>query len=151
MALSSVNHYTIALSYLAETSSHSSSGSPHLLIGIMAGLLTTLVVLAFLIVVLLKVHTRRHPPPPMYSEATGTASAVASETNNPSTNENPSRLNNAVKPSTSSARKAGLFHTSTSSQSAGAGSEQDPDLIPLQQTSKLTPHLGKYLFVCLFF
>jgi len=122
-----------------ETSSHSSSGNPHLLIGIMAGLLTTLVVLAFLIVVLLKVHTRRHPPPPIYSDP-------ASECNNPSTSETPSRLNNAVKSSNSSStvanqlqRKAGLFHTSSSSQSAGrhsAGSEQDPDLIPLQPTSK---------------
>ena len=61
---------------IAESSSHGTSGSPHFLIGIMAGLLSTLVILAFLIVVLLKWHTRRHPPPPMPTYETDSATGI---------------------------------------------------------------------------
>ena len=116
---------------IAETSSHGSAGSPHLMIGIIAGLISTLVILAFLIVVLIKVHTRRHPPPPLnstFERTTSTNSTAVGNNSSSSTSTNPQRLQNAVK------NRKGPFHTSSSSP----GSD-DPDLIPLQKTK----HLGK--------
>ena len=115
---------------IAETSSHGSGGSPHLMIGVIAGLLSTLVILAFLIVVLIKIHTRRHPPlPPSTFETT--ANNVNNTTAAASTStSNPLRLGTAAVKN----RKTGPFHTSSSSP----GSD-DPDLIPLQKTK----HLGK--------
>ena len=131
--MSAVSHLIV----IAETSSHGmSTGSPHLMIGIIAGLLSTLVILAFLIVVLIKVHTRRHPPPPVstFETATATASNTAVTASNNSSSSsgsaNPQRLHTAAVKN-----RKGPFHTSSSSP----GSD-DPDLIPLQKTK----HLGKY-------
>lgn len=120
---------------IAETSSHGSAGSPHLMIGIIAGLLSTLVILAFLIVVLIKIHTRRHPPPPPMPSSTfertnTNSTAVTGNNSSSSTSTNPQRLHTAAVKN-----RKGPFHTSSSSP----GSD-DPDLIPLQKTK----HLGKY-------
>ena len=134
--MSAVSHLIV----IAETSSHGmSTGSPHLMIGIIAGLLSTLVILAFLIVVLIKVHTRRHPPPPVSTfettAATGSNTAVTASNNSSSSSgsANPQRLHTAAVKN-----RKGPFHTSSSSP----GSD-DPDLIPLQKTK----HLGKYFLV----
>ena len=120
---------------IPETSSHSSTGSPQFLIGIMAGLASTLIVLALLIVVLIRLHTRR---PPFFQTTS----------NNPSASEaaaasGPPRLNNAA--AAVKGRK-GLFHTSSSSQATSADPD-DPDLIPLQKTGS-APRLGKYYKNC---
>jgi hypothetical protein len=114
----SKKYYSI---YITETSTQESSGSPHFLIGIMVGLVSTLVILAFLVVLLIKVHTRRHPPPTFDTGNAGGGGAG----NNPSSSAasgGPPRLNNAGLTSSK-----GPFHTSSSSP----GSD-DPDLIPLQ-------------------
>ena len=103
----------------SETSSHGSNGSPHFLIGIMVGLVSTLLILAMLVVILIKVHTRRHPQ----YESTHTGVNVG---NTPASSDT---RNNTVSLQKINSHPGGAFGSLSPSGS------DDPDLIPLRSST----------------
>ena len=117
---------------ISETSSHGSSGSPHFLIGIMVGLVSTLLILAMLVVILIKVHTRRHPQ----YESTHTGVNVG---NAPASSDT---RNNTVSLQKINSHPGGAFGSLSPSGS------DDPDLIPLR--SSTSSRIGMGLFFEIF-
>ena len=115
--------------HISETSSHGSSGSPHFLIGIMVGLVSTLLILAMLVVILIKVHTRRHPQ----YESTHTGVNVG---NAPASSDT---RNNTVSLQKINSHPGGAFGSLSPSGS------DDPDLIPLRSSTSSRIGMGLFL------
>lgn len=104
---------------ISETSAHEPISSPHLIIGIMVGLVSTLIILAFLIVGLIKIHSRRR----------GSRSGRGPDT----TGQPQQPLNNAK----SNQQLSGRHQQNTYLTSPGS---DDPDLIPLQSSTRMSPN-----------